>query len=438
MSPTMTRPSGSKRRIRPERRTRTDLIVSAVVVVVVVVIGAVVWWVSPSRHTEVDSAPVALQPLAEATAAPATLVPGWTAPSPVTPMPVVTESAVVTADGGSVVAHDPDDGSVLWSYRRNLPLCGVIAAYPSAPRVVAAYRNSRGCGEVTALRADDGRRSASRSSDADEQISLSTASDYVVAQGDSRLESWGSSLVRGVEYGRVSAPVQPNTQPRSGCRLQSSATGADDIAVVEQCPDESGYRLTVIAASQDKDGKVTQLGSRLITDGTAGPVPRVVAVSSGAVAVYRGGSPTATTGGPPATGPEIRVYGTDATLRSTHEVLGATDIPPNSIPVRSTSSDGQVALTVFTGSATVVLDPTALTPRYQIPGTLGPAVLMGSDLVVPGPSGITVVDPATGEQRRTITVSRPGYTGGTVGLTPIGTNIAAEYDGVVHMLRGSN
>ena len=49
-----------------------------------------------------------------------------------------------------------------------------------------------------------------------------------------------------------------------------------------------------------------------------------------------------------------------------------------------------------------------------------------------------VFNPATGEQRRTIAVSRPGYTGGTVGLTPIGTNIAAEYDGVVHMLRGSN
>ncbi|MEH3156924.1 MAG: PQQ-binding-like beta-propeller repeat protein [Gordonia paraffinivorans] len=436
---TLTRPPRSTRRIRPERRTRTDLVVSAVIVVVVLVVAAIVWWVAPSRHTEVDSAPVPLQPVADATAAPATLVPGWSAPSPVTPMPVVTESTVVTADGGSVVAHDPDDGSVVWSYRRDLPLCGVIAAYPSAPRVVAAYRNARGCGEVTALRADDGRRSSSRSSDADDRISLQTASDYVVAQGDSRLESWGSTLVRGVEYGRVSAPVQPNTQPRSGCRLQSSATGADDIAVVEQCPDENGYRLTVISASQDKDGKVTQLGSRLITDGTAGPVPRVVAVSSGAVAVYRGGSPTASTAGAPAaTGPQIRVYGTDATLRSTHEVLGATDMPPNSMPVRSTSGDGQTALTVFTGSATVVLDPTALTPRYQIPGTLGPAVLMGADLIVPGPSGITVVDPATGQQRRTIAVARPGYTGGTVGLAPIGTDIAVAYDGVVHLLRGSN
>src|SRR5690242_15436342 len=108
---TLTRPPGSRRRIGPERRTRIDLIISAIVVVVVVVVGAVVWWVSPSRHTAVDSAPVALQPVADATAAPATLVPGWTAPSPVTPMPVVTESAVVTADGGSVVAHDPDDGS---------------------------------------------------------------------------------------------------------------------------------------------------------------------------------------------------------------------------------------------------------------------------------------------------------------------------------------
>ena len=437
---TLTRPPGSGRRLRPERRTRTDLVVTAVIVVVVIVVAALVWYVSPSRHTSIDSAAAPLQPVADATAAPTALVPAWSAPSPVTPMPVVTDSAVVTADGGAVVAHDPDDGSVLWSYRRNLSLCGVIAAFPSAPRVVAAYRNSRGCGEVTALRSDDGRRASTRSSLADAQVSLETASDYVVAQGATRLESWGSTLVRGVEYGRVTAPVQPNTQPRSGCRLLSSATGADQIAVVERCPDEAGYRLTVISAAQDKDGKVSQLGSRLITDSVAGPVPQVVAVSSSAVAVYRGGSPTATSGPTPspANGPEIRVYGTDAGLRSTHEVLGSGDIPPNSVPVRSTSAEAGTVLTVFTGSATVVLDPTDLTPRYQIPGTLGPAVLMGADLIVPGPSGITVVDPATGAQRRTIAVSRPGYTGGTVGLMPIGTDIAAEYDGTVHVLRGTS
>ncbi|GAA2066181.1 Rv3212 family protein [Williamsia deligens] len=435
---TTTRPPGTRgpRRLRPERRTRTDLVVTAVIVVVVVVVAAAIWWVSPSRHTRIDSAPVPLTPVADATGAPAGLQQGWTARSPVTAMPVVTESAVVTGDGGAVVAHDPDDGSTVWSYRRDLDLCGIVSAYPSAPRVVAAYRNSRGCGEVTALRADDGRRAATRSSSADDAVSLVTASDYVVSVGDTRLESWGSSLVRGVEYGRVSAPVKPGTQPRSGCRLLSGATGASQIAVVEQCPDEAGYRLSVISAAQDKDEKVSQLGSRLITDSTAGPVPRVVAVSSSAVAVYRGGS-TPSAGAPAAEGPEIRVYGTDAALRSTHEVLGATEAPADSLPVTSTSVGGGTAVTYFTGSATVVLDPTALTPRYQIPGTLGPAVLMGVDLVVPGPSGVTVVDPATGQQRRTIAVARPGYTGGTVGLMPIGTSIAASYDGSVHVLRAT-
>lgn len=433
---TITPTPGPRRRVRPERRTRTDLVVVAVIVVVVLVGAGLVWWVSPSRKTTIDSAPVPLPPLAEATAAPTTVTPAWSAPSPVTPMPVVTESAVVTGDGGAVVAHDPDDGSVLWSYRRNLPLCGVIAAFPSAPRVVAAYRNSRGCGEATALRADDGRRAASRSSEADARISLETASNYVVAQGDTRLESWGSSLVRGVEYGRVSAPVQPGTQPRTGCRIQSSATGSDTIAVVERCPDDNGFRLTVIGGAQDKDGKVSQVGSRLITEGTSGPVPQVVAVSASTVAVYRGGSPAV--GASAVAGPQIRVYGTDASLRSTHEVRGEAALPAGSVPTTSTSPDGGSALTVFTGAATVVLDPVALTPRYQIPGTLGPGVLMGTDLIVPGPSGITVVDPATGRQRRTIAVSRPGHTGGTVGLMPIGTDIAVTYDGIVHLLRGAN
>ncbi|KQR95993.1 hypothetical protein ASG12_17245 [Williamsia sp. Leaf354] len=426
-----TTPSGGPARppLRPERRTRLDLVISALIVVVVIVVAAVVWYVSPSRHTTSDPAGVPLTAVTPAAAVPAGFTQGWSAPSGASTTAIVTDSAVVTADRGTVEAHDPATGTVRWSYRRNLDLCGAIAGWEASPGVVAVYRNSRGCGEVTSLDPDDGHRSDTRSSDADDEIRLSANADYVVSQGPTRLESWGSTLVRGVEYGRVSAPVKPGTQPRAGCRMSSSATGADQIAVIERCGDEPGYRLSIFSAAQDKDEKVKQLGSRIITSGTASPPPRVVAVSSSSVAVYLG-SGGAISGG--TGGPQIQVFTTGAVLSSSHEVLGDAQAPADSVPVRS---DG--LLSFFTGKGTVILDASALTPRYQVPGTLGPAAAMGTDLIVPGPSGITVLEAATGRQSRTIALARPGYSGGTVTLSPIGDDIAMFYGGTVHMLIGS-
>ena len=415
-------------RIRPERRTRGDLAIVVAIVMVVALVAAAVWWASTSRRASDDFAAAPLPSVDTATSAPAGFTSGWQAASADTASTVVTNSAVVTADDGTVAGHDPGSGDVRWSYHRADPLCGVIGAYTSSPRVVAVYRNSRGCSEVTALDASDGRRAATRASAADSSITLSAGSDYVVSQGDSRLESWGSTMVRGVEYGRVSAPVKPGTQPRSGCVLLSSATGADQIAVIERCGDEPGYRLTIIAAAQDKDEKVDESGSRLITSGTTEPPPRVVAVSSSAVAVYVGAS------GPLETdrGPQLQVYGMGATLTSSHEVLGDPTPPADSHPQMR---DG--LLSYYTGKSTIILDASALTPTYQVPGTLGPAALMGRDLLVPGPTGITILDPATGRQIRTIAVDRPGYRSGTITLAPIGNDVAQLYGGRIHMLLGT-
>ena len=415
-------------RITPERRTRGDLIIVAAIVVVVALVAAAVWWASTSRRASDDFAAAPLPPVDTATSAPAGFTTGWRAASPDTASTVVTDSTVVTADDGTVAGHDPGSGDIRWSYHRAEPLCGVIGAYPSSLRVVAVYRNSRGCSEVTALDASDGRRAATRASAADRSVTLSAGSDYVISQGDTRLESWGSTMVRGVEYGRVSAPVKPGTQPRSGCTLLSSATGSDQIAVIERCGNEPGYRLTIIAAAQDKDEKVDESGSRIITSGTTDPPPRVIAVSSSAVAVYVGSA------GPlePDRGPQLQVYGMGANLTSTHEVLGDATSPADSYPQTRAG-----LLSFFTGKSTVILDASALTPTFQIPGTLGPAALMGRDLLVPGPTGITVLDPTTRAQIRTIPVDRPGYRSGTITLAPIGNDVAQLYNGRIHMLLGT-
>ena len=67
----------------------------------------------------------------------------------------------MTADGGTVTGRDPRTGAVLWSYQRDLPLCGSVGAWHNA---VAVYRDQRGCSQVTELAGDTGNRVAARSS----------------------------------------------------------------------------------------------------------------------------------------------------------------------------------------------------------------------------------------------------------------------------------
>ena len=62
---------------------------------------------------------------------------------------------------------------------------------------------------MTALDSDTGARTGARTSDADDAVNLAGGSGYVLAQGRTRLETWGTNLVRGIEYGRVDAPVKP-------------------------------------------------------------------------------------------------------------------------------------------------------------------------------------------------------------------------------------
>ncbi|MBT0565660.1 hypothetical protein KIK15_02625 [Williamsia sp. CHRR-6] len=420
--------------MRPERRTRGDLIAVGVIIAIIVVVGASIVYVSPTRRTVSQASGVALPAVAEVAETPTGFVNGWQADSANTAAPVVTASTVVTGDDGAVRGHDPVTGAVRWSYRRDRALCGVVAAFNSLPRVVAVYRNSRGCSETTALAADSGRRASARSSDADARVTLSAGSNFVVSQGATRLESWGSSLVRGVEYGRVSAPVQPGRQPRSGCELLSSATGSDQIAVIERCGDEPGYRLTIFAANQDKDEKVAQSGSRIITSGTTAPPPRVIAVGSAGAAVYAGtqGAVNDTAG------PRVEVYGPDAALVSRHDVFGTPAPPADSYPTSPDPNRPDTGLSFFTGKATVILDQTTLVPRFQVPDTVGPATPMGADLLVPTMAGIDVLDRSTGRRNRSIPVSRTDYRGGTIALAAIGNTVVQLWGGRVHMLIGTS
>lgn len=407
--------------MRPERRTRVDLLVSLFIVIVLVVAGVIVWWISPARTT--DSVPARSTPptVTPATGVPEAFASRWSAESAATDVPAITASTIVTADGGTVAGHDPSSGRVLWRYSRDSALCTAAAAWPgSVNEVLAVYRNSRGCSEVTALDGSTGVRKGARTSDADDTLHLITDSGYVLAQGPGRLETWGSNMVRGIEYGRVTAPVKPGVQPgRTDCHLYSSAISGDRVAVIERCAGDPGYRLTVLGALLDSSEQVTQYGSSLITDRASADPPALIAMSTSGIAVYDGG--TNGNGPTPAT-PRIRLFTADGAAGASSEVKGAPRPPADSV---ATFSSGLI--TYYTGEATVVLDAQSLRPRYQIPAALGPGEVMADQLLLPSPSGITVRDPADGADIRTITLPRRSATnGGTVILRVLGDLVVEQ------------
>ncbi|MFT4042911.1 MAG: hypothetical protein QM673_07105 [Gordonia sp. (in: high G+C Gram-positive bacteria)] len=422
-------------RILPERRTRVDVAVTAVIVIGVLIATFAIWYASPARHTVDAQAVTPPPPVASAPGVPTGFRVAWQAKSAATDIPALARSTVVTADGGTVSGRDPLSGAVLWHYDRTLPLCTAAPAWPdSSNEVLAVYRNSRGCSEVTALDAASGARRSARTSDADQTLRLSTESGYVLAFGPSRLETWGSNLVRGIEYGRISAPVNPGVTPeRTGCTLFSGAISGERVAVIEHCTNDRGYRLTVLGAILDSDEKVQQYGSSFITDTTSGPPPRLVAMTASAIAVYDGGS------GTPATStPTLRQFDSNGAPTTSNAVEGMPSAPPDSIAL---TDDGLVSF--FTGRSTVVLDGSTLHPVYQVPGALGPGETMAGQLLLPVAGGISVRDPATGREIRTIAVTRePGqdsahghdHAQGTVSLRVLGDHVVEQQGSIITTL----
>ncbi|MCD2146856.1 Rv3212 family protein [Gordonia paraffinivorans] len=411
-------------RVRPERRRPIDLVITAIIVVAVAVLCLIAWIVSPVRATQSTQAASEPPPVVSATAVPERFAARWSAGSDATVAPAVGKALVVTGDGGTVVGRDPRTGDEVWSYSRDLDLCAVDTAWTSsADTVLAVYRNSRGCSEVTALDAATGARRGARTSDADEELRLVRDHGYVVARGPQRLETWGSNLVRGIEYGRVVARVRPEDDPRrQDCRLFSAAISGDRLAVVERCAGDPGYRLTVLGAVLDDEERVREYGSSLITGDVNGPPPVLIAMSSSGIAVYDGGVNPAE---PPSfgddSGPTIRRFDTDAVAVGTNTVAGDASPPANSVPIES---DGVV--TYWTGKATVVLDAQSLRPIYQVPGALGPGQVMAGQLLLPSVAGISVRDVATGREVRSIPLQRSSPPDGVVSLKVVGDTVVEQ------------
>ncbi len=386
--------------VRPERRTRADVVAAAVITIVVVVAGVVIWWTSDARATSSRPAAEPAPIPATARAVPAALTELWSAASPATAAPVVVSGIVVTGDGRAVHGRDPATGDTRWSYARRAESCAVSWVYHYA---VAVYPDGRGCGQVSAIDAGTGRRGPSRTSYADKQVTVSSDGTTVLSAGRSRLELWRSDLVRVLSYGEIDAPVKPSAQRvGTGCALLSAAASSAAVSVLEACPaqdrepDKTQVRLTLLRPAKDED----EPEARYV------PQPAITAGSGARVlAVTENGTGTRTAVYLPSPRPRVEV------VDEAGATVASTLLPGAASPAGAVAKSEDL-LTWWTGNAVLVFGAASLTYRYTIPAAesvtpLGPAAMMAGRLLVPTSAGIGVHNAATGEFERTIAVSRP-------------------------------
>lgn len=375
--------------VKPERRTRTDVMVALAIGVVVAVTAGLVWWTSDARATISRPAAAPIPALTPAKAVPQSLRQLWTAPSGRTTMPLVVGGAVVTGDGRAVAGRDPATGDTLWSYARDLDLCGVSYVYQYA---VAVYPDMRGCGQVSTIDAKTGKRGSARSSYADASVTLSSDGTTVLSAGENRLELWRSDMVRMISYGALDARIKPDVPTLPLCRLVSAQASSSAVSVLEACPRQSDLRLTLLRPSDEEDTPelkyVPQPG--VAPDSGA----RVVAVTDTTTAVYV-----------PTPKPVVNI------VDETGATIASTGVPRAPSPQATMSRAGDL-ITWWTGDSVMVFSANGLGYLYTVTPAgrnmpLGPATIMAGRLLVPVTGGYDVFDPATGQGERHIPVARP-------------------------------
>lgn len=377
--------------IKPERRTKGDVLAAATIAVAVAVAAALIWWTSDARATISRPAAVALPAPTPAREVPAALRQLWTARSPGTTAPVVVSGTIATGDGRRVDGRDPGTGQSRWSYARDRELCGVSWVYHYA---VTVYQDDRGCGQVSTLDGATGRRGAARSGYADPRVRLSSDGTTVLSAGDTRLELWRSDMVRMLAYGETDARVKPSARGlRSGCRLISAAASSSAVSVLESCAQQADLRLVLLRPGKEDDEPQQHVVAEPGIGADSGA--RVLTVWENNTAVYLPGQ----SGAPP------RVDVVD----DTGTTVASTLLPKPPSSSAAVSQTGNL-VTWWTGDSLMVFDASNLTLRYTIAAAekapLGPGVMMAGRLLVPVTGGIGVYDPVSGANERYMPVNR--------------------------------
>ena len=376
--------------VKPERRTKADVLAAAAIAAVVALAAALIWWTSDARATisRPGTGPAPSPRLAHQV--PASLKQLWTAPNAPTDQPVVVAGTVVTADGRTVQGRYPDTGKVRWNYARDTDLCGVAGVYRFA---VAVYRDDRGCGQVSTIDGSTGRRGPARSSYADQHVRLSSDGTTVLSAGDTRLELWRSDMVRMLSYGEIDARVKPSSKGlHTGCRLVSAAASSAAVSVLGACGSQADLRLTLLRPNKEEDEpELRDVPEPGIGVGSGA---RVLTVAETKTLLYL-----------PAPQPRVEVVDQDG-------VTVASTLLPKPPSASSVVSRPGNLVTWWTGDTVMVFDGATLTYRYSFaPAGLsvpvGPATMMAGKLLVPVTDGIAVCDAVSGQDDGFLPVTRP-------------------------------
>ncbi|OBI51313.1 hypothetical protein [Mycobacterium sp. E787] len=378
--------------VKPERRTKGDVLAAAAIAVVIALGAALIWWTSDARATVSRPAAIPVPAPTPAREVPATLKQLWTARSPGTTAPVVVSGTIATADGRRVDGRDPSTGQSRWSYARDTELCGLSWVYHYA---VAVFRDDRGCGQVSTLDGATGRRGAARSGYADPRVRLSSDGTTVLSVGDTRLELWRSDMVRMLAYGETDARVKPSARGlHSGCRLISAAASSSAVSVLESCAQQADLRLVLLRPGKEDDEPQQHVVAEPGIGAASGA--RVLAVYENNTAVYL-----------PSPQPRVDV------VDDTGTTVASTLLPGPPSASAEVSQTGNL-VTWWTGDSLMVFDAGTMTLRYTIAkgettAPLGPGVMMAGRLLVPVTGSIGVYDPVSGANQRYIPVNRaPG------------------------------
>lgn len=375
--------------VKPERRTKGDVLAALAIVGVIALAAGLLWWTSDARTTVSTPAATPVPALTSATDLPTSLRELWTAASPKSSRPVVAAGAVVTGAGREMNGRDPATGTIVWGYSRDVDLCGVTYVYSDA---VAVYPDARGCGQVTTIDAQTGRRHYARTAYADADVTLSSDGSTVLAAGDSRLELWRSDMVRMISYGALDARIKPEVPAQPLCRLVSAAASSAAVSVLEACPGQPDMRLTLLRPADDEDQPETKYVPQpgLSVDADA----RVIAVSDTTTAVYV-----------PTPKPVVNV------IDETGTTIASTAVPRPSSSESTASRAGDL-ITWWTGDSVMVFASNGLKYEYTVSpvdgqAPVGPATVMAGKLLVPVTTGYDVFDVVTGTGEANIPVRRP-------------------------------
>lgn len=394
----------------PLRRTRGDLIASAVIAIVVALalVGVVTFADVRQVHAErAEFVPNVARPLTDL---PAELTAEWQAEQHGLPgqnRPVVAAGMTIVTEQHGVRALAPD-GAQVWRYARdNRQLCQLMGAWDTA---ILVFRNSAGCGDVVALDGATGQYSAARSAPAPDMVHPVASNSRVGIVSPERVELWRSDLVRSVEYGQVHAKQEPHQQPHEDCAITSAATRTELLVTTERCPDDDHASWLRFQEVTPKDSRAPKIDGEVHLEEGA----RIVAVGQDAAAVYV-----------PVDPPRLKGFRRDGEQLFDREVAQAPAVEETGVPFSPQTADLPHAMTWFDGQRLYLFHPTNLDVIASFDDAIGTGVAIGSHLVYPSAAGLTVVDPDSGEVVRTVAIKR-AQSDGPIALAVAGDRIIEQ------------